>query len=306
MQAATRSSVTCFDMKRTDIIRENFAHWHEALTRTQELAICQSRAMAPLLAEVHRVTGGGIATLSESVQDILGTPKGGDPLLSLQGAAERLAFCEAFLTAHPVLAEELMLFPTEDSPRRTAPSHIATMRATIFEHAKAKLSHTLSRTESVYCNSFTALCEMLADGQAALALLPIENTTEGILRRSYDLIEHFELRIACTVEVGAPDGTLTRMALLYHSAPPVLLPADCERMLECRTASTNGRALTELLTVAEACAMSLRRVDTQGGEDGELFQHMIFRAEKDDLRFATYLALFLPRTLITAKYLHFN
>lgn len=292
-------------MKATDIIRENFSIWHEELAQTQELALCQARAMAPLLAKTHRTSGGGIGALREAVQDLLGAAKESTVCGVLQGALERLSFCEAFLAAHPSFADELMLSAEESHPR-SAPLRVATMRATVFEHAKERLLPLLSGVETAYCNGFTELCEMLAQDAAALALLPIENTAEGILRRSYDLIERFELHVACTVEVATPDGNLTRVALLYHGTAPTLPPIKHENILECRTESTDGKTLTELLTVADACAMTLHRIDTLGGEDGELYEHLIFRTERNDLLFATYLALFIPRSVITAKYIHYN
>ena len=294
-------------MNAADTIRENFLTWHSMLASTRELALCQARALAPLLAAEHHATEGGIGALRHTVLDILGATDQNNFPLALQGAAERLAFCEAFLAAHPALINELMLSPAdEDAPvgDRASSLCIAIMRAAVSTHAKAMLPPILANAESHYCNSFQELCEMLAHGQVNYALLPVESTAEGILRRSYDLIERFELHIAYTLEIPTPDGGFTRIGLLYHNAPPALPTTGCEQILECRTTATDNAALAELLTVASDCAMTLRRIDTHATEDGELYQHIIFRVGGSDLLFATYLALFIPRTVITAKYLH--
>ncbi len=294
-------------MNAADTIRENFLTWHSTLATTHELALCQARALAPLLAAEHHAGEGGIGALRHKVLHILGPTDRNNFPISLQGAAERLAFCEAFLAAHPTLINELMLSPVDGESAIDAeayPLRIAAMRAAISTHAKALLPPMLAAAESIYCNSFQELCEMLAHGQVNYALLPVENTSEGILRRSYDLIERFELHIACTVEIPTPDGGFTRIALLYHSRSPALSATGCTQFLECRTTATDSGALTELLTVAQACAMTLRRIDTHATEDSELYQHIIFEVSGTELLFATYLALFIPRTVITEKYLH--
>ena len=294
-------------MKAQHTLRENFALWHKELGTTHELALCQARAMAPALALEHRTGETGIGALRHAILDILGTAEAENLFLSLQGAAERLAFCESFLRAHPAFPAELMPSPAEEEVR-VQPSahtvHIATMRAAVSAHAKSLLPHALREAEALYCNSFQELCEVLANGNADYALLPLENSGEGILRRSYELIDRFELHIAYTVEVPTPDDGFTRIALLYGTTPPHLPVANSEEVLECRTAMTESGGLSELLAVAHTCNMSLRRIDTHANEDGELYQHVIFRTGTSDLLFATYLALFLPRTVITAKYLH--
>ena len=296
-------------MHTIDIFKDNFRIWHDALRTTHSLAICGARAMAPLLAEIHRAEGGSISALRHTVLDILRTEGAEERILTLQGATERLAFCEAFLAAHEALIDELMLAPAEEAAEeKLSPTglRIATMRATLSEQAIKRLATVFTDAKPLYGNGFTELCEMLGRGQADLALLPIESTAEGLLFRSYDLIERFELHVACTLELKAPDGTATRIALLYQGKAPNISPVDCEEILECRTAKTDGTALTELLGVADACAMSLRRIDTRATDEGELYQHAIFNTRGNELLFATYLALFMPRTVITARYIHFK
>ena len=77
--------------------------------------------MAPLLAEIHRTEGGSISTLRHTVLDILHTEGADERILTMQSAAERLAFCEAFLAAHEALVEELMLATTEEAAQEKSP-----------------------------------------------------------------------------------------------------------------------------------------------------------------------------------------
>ena len=294
-------------MRAFDTLRENFAVWHAEMTTISELATAQARAMAPLIAEEGRAEG-GIGPLRRTVLDILGKNQAADALSALQGVGERLAFTEALLAIHPTLTEEILPTTTEQPQTNKAQGlRIAMMRATASADAAAKLNAVLGDTTPLYCNSFAELCERVGDATADLALLPIEDATEGMLRRSYHLFERFELHIACTVEVPSPEGGVSRIALLYHDIPPTLSEKEGEGVLECRTLSTEDASLTELLTVANACALALRRIDTHTTEDGEeQYRHIIFRAGAQHLLFATYLALFLPRTVITERYLHFT
>lgn len=292
-------------MSAVDTLRENFAVWHGELSDIHDLALCQARAMAPLLAEHEQ--DGSIGALRLAALRALATEDKPSALLAVQGVAERLAFCEALLSARPTLEEELLLTSAEEPPShpKEGVPLVATLRSTVAAEARTRLQGVLGHTEAVYCNSFTELCEALARESTDFALLPLEDTAEGLLRRSYDLIERYELHIACTTEVSTPDGGLSRIALLYRTAPPALPENGCDSLLECRTTATEGEALTELLTVASACALTLRRIDTHATEDGEgMYRHLIFSASERERLFAAYLALFMPRTVITAKYLH--
>lgn len=297
-------------MSAQDTLRENFAAWHREIALIHELALAQAGTMANMIEGEEGEGTPRIGHLRAVLQEILGKNAANCPLINLAHATERLAFLDAFLASHKALTLEVeqLLGEGEGEPRAPlAAPVIAAMHAPLTERAKDTLAALFPDATLLYCNGFLEVCERLSHGEAALALLPLEDSTEGVLYRVLDLAERFELHIAATLSVKTSEGSEARLALFYHGRAP-LLTAVGEDMLECDLFETGetvfGATLGSLLLVAGACGLSLRRVDTRT-VSGNLYHHPVFFATGARLTlFAAYLALFMPRTVITAHYIH--
>ena len=276
--------------------RENLAAWHGEIALAEELALLQTTSIAAQLATDTTDIDAYRLEAAELIGEALSTSRA----VRAQQLSERIAFSRALAGA-----------TAQNEPKAASAAtpqvlpRIAMLSSPIFTDAVVAFFPNTAIGEPIFAHSFADVSEEVATGRAAFGILPLEDSTEGKLFRIYEQIEHFELHIACVADIRGEEGKTVRMALVYKNEPPTLSD-DGDRVLEILPYG-DEHALGDLLTVAAAFGLSLRRVDSlplSYREDG-FMQHLVLRAEHGDMRgFFTYLGLFMPRTIITADYIN--
>ncbi len=284
-----------------DTAKDNLAAWHGELGVLRELSVLQIESIAKdFTANATDIEG--CRHLAARLLDKELSPH---PAERAQQLSERLTLCRRLANLPLTLNEgDSAMQDRHASSDKTV--NVAILNSPIFSTAIATFSAVLPKTEPLLCRSFSDICEEVAASRAAFGILPLEDSAEGKLFRLYEQIERFELHIACTADITELGGKTVRMALLYKNEPPSTTPCG-ERMLECLLYAENECMLTDLITVAAAFDLSLRRVDSLplSYREDDFVQHLVFRTVKNEIKgFLIYLSLFLPRVSITADYIN--
>ena len=282
-------------------VRENLAAWHGDMQLGGELSLLQIEAIA----EEMRRKAADVEGCRHMAQALLGGELSPSHTTRAQQLAERFALCRKLADLPFSIADQ------EQPSQKAQPSHseecsIAILSSPIFSAAVTAFSPAVPGAQPFVRHSFTEICEAVAAGRARFGILPLEDTAEGKLFRLYEQIERYELHIACTADIKEDGNKTVRMALLYKSEPPSIIP-EGERVLECLLFGESEHALTDLLTAACAFGLSLRRVDSQplSYKEDSFVQHLVLPDRHGNVHaFLTYLSLFMPRTAITADYIN--
>lgn len=171
------------------------------------------------------------------------------------------------------MIEERM--PAEDPPKSppsplpaTARGRIAYMPAAFADKAYLRLSARVVSPRATATASFVDACEEVRSGLCEYCILPLENTHSGKLTAFTRLILRYSLRVVaiCDLENGAVDGQVTRFALLRAADgdfPAPLIPSAEGEPLYLEFIHRDGPpSLTDLLTAAEFCGVTVCRLDT--------------------------------------------
>lgn len=172
---------------------------------------------------------------------------------------------------------------TELSPLpQTIRGRIAYMPAAFADKAYLRLSAFVENPRAAATASFVDACEEVRGGLCEYCILPLENTHSGKLTAFTRLILRYNLQITavCDLENAAAEGQITRFALLKtvsegcFPAPLTSPPAGEPLYLEF-IHRDGSPSLTDLLSAAEFCGMSLCRLDTlprfdTGDEDPDM------------------------------------
>lgn len=284
-----------------DTAKGNLAAWHGDMRLLHDLSILQIESLAKEFAK----NSTDIEGCRHLAAKLLDKELSHAHTERAQQLSERLTLCRE-LAALPLTLTEGDNPPKDLQASPDEAVNVAILNSPIFSTAIAAFSTVLPNTEPLFCRSFTDICEEIATGRATFGILPLEDSAEGKLFRLYEQIERFELHIACTADITEPGGKTVRIALLYKNKHPSVTPCG-ERMLECLLYAENECTLTDLITVASAFDLSLRRVDSLplSYREDDFVQHLVFRTAKSEVKgFLIYLSLFLPRVSITADYIN--
>ena len=170
-----------------------------------------------------------------------------------------------------------------------------------------RFKNLLPLARPVTVPSLGQVCEELAAGNADFALLPLGDSKEGRLQPLYDAIDRFELRISHTCDIPYPsEGRSMCFALIagQYDTPPAKLRAV--KLLGCEVLEQDRHTLSDLLSAAAQCDLSLQRIDSLPspyGEDTMLYQPT-FRVEGDERVFECYLDMCHLRARVIGKYQH--
>lgn len=284
-----------------DTVRDNLASWHSDMQLGGELSLLQIESVA----EEMRKGATDIEGCRRMAQALLGKELSPSHAARAQQLTERFALCRR-LSDLPLNAIDQDLPTPQAQPSLGEDCGIAILNSPIFSAAIACFSPAVPGAHPIVRRSFTDICAEVAAGRVRFGILPLEDTAEGKLFRLYEQIERYELHIACTADIREDGNKTVRMALLYKSEPPSKIP-EGERVLECLLFGENEHALTDLLTAANTFGLSLRRVDSQplSYKEDSFVQHLVLCDRHGTVNaFLTYLALFMPRTAITADYIN--
>ncbi len=172
------------------------------------------------------------------------------------------------------MIEEKM--PAEVSPTKvlsplpaTVRGRIAYMPAAFADKAYLRLSAFVENPRAAATASFVDACEEVRGGLCEYCLLPLENTHSGKLTAFTRLILRYNLQVVavCDLENGAAEGQITRFALLKtisdgYFPTPLASPPTGEPLYLEFIHKDDSPSLTDLLSAAEFCGMTLCRLDT--------------------------------------------
>lgn len=289
-------------MNELAVFADNLTLWRAQAHDNRELRLLQTASLAERAAEVWR-TGG--AEGPSAITAHFAPEQGADaPFARTLAVDEQIAFCRAFLAACPdFLPKEPPLLPLPAGSVRVACLAGALSRVTVSAFAPV-----LRTARLITASSFAAICEEITAGNTLLGLLPIEDTTEGKLRRTYDLLERYDLQILATCTVPSPESPHSMRMALVSGARYALPFASGEQLLECELYGEGADTLSDFLLAAAHCGLSLRRVDAYASpyrEDGFFYRPILRTSSEDETRLLeVYIALFQPRASIVGRYIH--
>ena len=115
--------------------------------------------------------------------------------------------------------------------------------------------------EHVYVPDFRSVCETVADSRADAGILPLENMKDGKLRRFYDLLDEYDLKIAGSCIVSrSQTGESHRLVLLKNRYAAISVMKNME--MELMVPDDGTVLLCDLLRTAEDAGLSLQSADT--------------------------------------------
>lgn len=287
------------DASSTERAAANLKKWHSEIARLKELASLQITMIAREIGDESAAASEG-APLYQTLATLL--EEGDTPLLHRLTVAERLDFCRTRLEGEEAAPHAPSLAEIE----RQDTVKIACLDSPLFAEAHTLFSELFPTAAPALCPTFAEVPEEVVAGSADFGILPIENARDGKLFRFYEQIERHELHIFATKSATLGEGEeSTRFALISKAPPP--LPHDAEKVMECVVFEEDAFSLSDILFVAASCGITLRRIDSLPASfgKGHFLHHPIFHAVNGDFRlFETYLDLFMPRTIITARYIN--
>ena len=290
------------DFERTAAqVQQNLDVWQKECDTAQRLSALQIKAAVKEYLAANP-TPPDIGTLHQLAPLLLKRSHNEDALHA--SSNEALALINALLESYPDFT------PDEQEQEHRIPCSLAISIAYFdsetFANAATRFASLFEAFSALPCQSFTEAVEEVTNGKATFALLPIEDSEQGKLTRFYEQIDHFELHVIAAFDVLLHTGdTKVRVALVGKSL--LALPQrPAANVLECMLYEESKYSLTTLLKTAEAMDLVLWRIDSlpiSYRADG-FFKHLVFEGSPNACRkLRTYIALFMPRTSITADYI---
>jgi hypothetical protein len=178
-----------------------------------------------------------------------------------------------------------------------------------FTDALRGFAAVIPHTIPTRTHSFSAALEEVALGNADLSILPTEDERGGKRLSLMEECDRLELHINCVADIPSPHGgRQVQFALISRSSTP-LLSANGMQMLECRLFPEDDFALSNFLAAATACGLSLWRLDSLPDPHGEnaFAHHAVLAINQGNVSLLeAYMALRLPRSFVTGRYLYLN
>lgn len=182
----------------------------------------------------------------------------------------------ARLVLYAMLEERMPPLPLPAMPSpltAAARGRIAYMPTAFADKAYLRLAAHVKNPRAAATAGFVDACEEVHSGLCEYCILPLENTQSGKLTAFTRLILRYRLSVTavCDLENAAAEGQVTRFALLKNASddfpsPLTPPPAGEPLYLELMHVS-DSLTLTDLLTAAEFCGLTLCRADTLPGFD---------------------------------------
>lgn len=176
--------------------------------------------------------------------------------------------------------------------------------------AYLQFASLLNAPRAVYTHSFLSACEDVYNGSCEYCILPLENTSEGLLVGFAKLIERFGLKIVATCDIFGNEGArLTRFALLRKNILPLPKQSTLQNcFLEISVPFENPQTPNNLLIAAGLCNLPLSRIHslpyTEEHEPSRY--HAAFQISEQSLlsTFLIYLTMEIPQYTLTGIYPH--
>ena len=285
--------------KITATVRENLLTWQQEADTAQQLSTLQIKTLLREYFKKEDAQQDTVA-LRRLAEALLFTSDKDTPLFKNEWA---LAFLDALFEAHPDFWPDEQ--PQSEDTNGDLPITIAHFDSAPLREAAVRFQALIKSAKALPCGSFTAAVEEVSTGKAAFSILPIEDSTEGKLTRFYEQIDRFELHIAAALDMPArADGNQVRVALVDKGETSIATNGYAH-VTECLLFEENKRSLTAVLDAAEALGLTLHRIDSLpiSYRDDGFSKHLVFEGSGAACqRLHAYLALFMPRTSVTADY----
>ena len=163
----------------------------------------------------------------------------------------------------PLLTSELGLSADaffQDTLPRESSEHVRITypKNSYTDSAYLAFSPFLSEAHAVYSHSFLSACEEVYNDLYDYCILPLENSTEGMLAGFLRLILRYELKIAATCEIESrSEGKTTRFALLHKGMLPTNASDPSELQFSMALPDASSSELTDLPAAASFFGLSL-------------------------------------------------
>lgn len=239
----------------------------------------------------------------------------------------------ARLSSRTALYTRLLLYrmirermePAEEETDASLPSplpatvrgRIAYMPGALADKAYLRLATAVKNPRAATTAGFGDACEEVQGGLCEYCLLPLENTGNGKLTAFSRLILCHRLQIVAVSDLdnGSATGQSTRIALLRASMegmpPRPLRPVEAGEPLYLELFhATDAMSLTDLLSAAEFCGLTVTRTDTlpaaeaeeTNGESLPTVACVLEASEGDIPTFLRFLSLEAPEDYVAGIY----
>lgn len=185
-------------------------------------------------------------------------------------------------------------FFSDAEPReKTEFVRVAYPKSGYADSAYLAFSPMMGDAHVVYTHSFVSACEEVYNGVCDYCILPLENSSEGILPGFLRLILRYDIKIVATCEIiGREDFKTTRFALLRKELLPTFESQDSELFFSLLLPSL--RELSSVLWAATFFGHTLRTVFflPNEGEKEHEGAYLTFSLQQKNLNsFLLYLAM---------------
>ena len=170
---------------------------------------------------------------------------------------EKVALCHVLSERFPSVPALAKPFLSQPRSAKIALWSMHAISSVGFE----KFKNLFSTVEQVFAESFSEVCDLVANSPDFFGIVPVENTVDGRLSAFYKMLDRNELKICAVCDVEDPDtDTVTRLALICKNL--CSFDGDFTRHLEISLVIDEGQKKAELLRIAEMLGISVDRVSS--------------------------------------------
>jgi prephenate dehydratase len=211
------------------------------------------------------------------------------------------------------LYQQLLSIPKEKAPRpdflfhdseeeilsENAKNRVIYQKSSYTDSAYLRFASLLKSCRAAYAQNVTSVCHDVYNGVSEYCILPIENSTEGLLNSFAALIVRYELKIIAVCDISSTDGSkTTRFALLRKQLSPLLIDQEKPHFLEFSVALQESPSVSDLLSAAQLCGLKVNRIHTTTSQeqDTALSLHAVFTATQEQTAiYMLYLSMEAPQ-----------
>ena len=290
------------------VLEKRMAHVFDAAHIARE-KLRSSYGDAPLLELLFSsddALGDALASVPKSSHAAL---SGDDPVASIAlrelEKFDMLCYCKALSAGEKYDAGDVsaILFG-RDGDADAKNKKIAMLRTFGSGKAFELFAAHVRGVEAIYADNFKSVCDAVYLGEAALAVLPLESSTDGRLDGLYVMMEKYGLNVLMSCDVVASDGSVTRFALVGRPCGDI--PVAYNVKFEFRISLSDTSEISEISDAAEFFSARLDRVDNVPLSYGRDNAHgMIVDMDgADTAGFMTYMEMRFSQFVAVGIYSH--
>ena len=152
-------------------------------------------------------------------------------------------------------------FTDAEKEKETKHIRIIYPRSGYADSAYLSFSELFTEAHASYTHSFISACEEVYNGFCDYCILPLENSTEGVLAGFLRLIVRYDLKITATCEIqNHSEEKNTQFALLQKTVCPPPLGQRTDLFFSMLLPYTPSDDLSEVMTAASFFGLTLHTV----------------------------------------------